>query len=106
MVMPRTGADPTVVVVEAETIGAVCAESSVAPVFVISVPFASGLATRTVYCSEDVAEALSDARFQVTVPPDCVPPTVAETKVAFDGTGAVSTTLVAFMLPLFDALSA
>jgi len=100
-----TGAEVTVVVTAAPATGVVSAQSTLAPASVMIVPLASGFATRTTSCAEPDPPAARAPTFQVTVPAECVPPAVADTKVVLDGTPTVTTVAEAFMLPLFDKVS-
>ncbi len=92
--------DRTVVAIEAPPTAAVSLLPMPNEALVIVVPFASGAATVTTSCAEPEVPALSVPRLQVTRPAACVPPSVAETKVVLAGSGSVSTTPVAFALPL------
>src|SRR5438876_1036297 len=96
-----TGVDVTVVVATAPATGAVSFESIVYEPFVMTVPFASGLFTRTTSCTEPDAPALTAPMFQVTTPADSVPPPVADTKVVLAGSGSRRTTPVALLVPVF-----
>src|SRR5205809_4821158 len=97
-----TGEDETVVVTGAPATGAVSFESIVYEPFVMTVPFASGLFTRTTSCTEDDTPVLRAPIVQVTMPPASVPPPVADTKVVFAGTASETTTPVAFSFPVFE----
>src|SRR2546426_1184846 len=92
--MLRTGNEETVVVMAAPAAGVVSVLSMLYVAFVMRVPFASGLATRTTSCTEPDAPAATFPTFQVTTPPDNVPPAVADTNVVFPGTVSVITTFV------------
>src|SRR3989338_3153773 len=96
----RTGADETVVVIEAPATGAVSLLSMLQVAFVISVPLASGLATCTTSCTLPDPPAASAPRLQVTTPPARVPPPVADTNVVFTGTVSAITTPGAFASPV------
>src|SRR5262245_45580115 len=96
----NTGADDTVVAIAAPAVGAVWAESIEYVPLVISVPFASGLATWTTSCTDAEAPAARLPMFQVTTPAASVPPAVAETNEVFAGIVSVITTPVAFMFPV------
>jgi len=100
-----SGADVTVVVTAAPATGVVSALPMLPPACAITVPLASGLATRTTICAEPEAPVASAPTFQVTVPAASAPPAVADTKVVFAGTPAARTTAEAFMLPVFDQFS-
>src|SRR5262245_15040600 len=89
------GDDVTVVVTAAPATAAVSAQSIEALPFVMIVPLASGLATRTTIWTEPLAPAATLPIVQVTVLPERVPPAVADTKVVFAGSASVSTTTVA-----------
>jgi len=97
-----TGEDETVVVTGAPATGAVSFESIVYEPFVMTVPFASGLFTRTTSCTEDDTAVLRAPIVQVTMPPASVPPPVADTKVVFAGTASETMTPVAFSFPVFE----
>ncbi len=64
------------------------------------VPFASGLATFTTSWTLPVAPAATVPTFQVTTPPDSVPPPVALTKEVFAGRVSETTAPVASAVPL------
>ncbi len=66
----------------------------------MTVPFASGVLTRTTSCCVPEAPAASVPRFQVTIPPASVPPPVADTNVVFAGTVSETTTPVAASVPV------
>src|SRR3990172_7711390 len=101
-VMVKTGADETVVEMEAPAVGAGSLLSMLQVAFVISVPFASGLATCTTSCTLPDPPAASAPIFQVTTPPARVPPPVADTNVVFTGTVSAITTPVALAFPVFE----
>src|SRR5258706_399614 len=61
----------------------------------MTVPFASGLLTRTTSWTDPEPPAASAPIDQLTTPPDCVPPPVADTNVVLTGTVSDSTTAVA-----------
>src|SRR6266702_8283735 len=90
----RTGAEVTVVVMALPLAGAVSTESMLYVPSVMTVPFASGLATRTTSCTEPEAPAASEPIDQVTTEPDRVPPAVALTNVVLAGTVSLITTPV------------
>src|SRR2546426_10873182 len=96
------GVDVTVVVAAAPATGAVSFESIWYEPFVMTVPFASGLFTRTTSCTQDDTPVLRAPIVQVTIPPATVPPPVADTKVVFAGTASETTTPVAFSFPAFE----
>src|SRR5437899_2893175 len=102
LVMLRTGDEFTVVVAAAPLTGAVWFESIWYQPLVITVPFASGLFTRTTSCTEDDTAVLRAPIVQVTMPPASVPPPVADTKVVFAGSASETTTPVAFSFPVFE----
>jgi len=63
--------------------------------FVITVPFASGLATATtIWTLPDAPPRRQVAMVQVTTPPASVPPAVADTKVVLAGMASVTSTPV------------
>src|SRR5882672_8839107 len=97
-----TGLDDTVVLMAVPLTGAVSFESTAKAALVMSVPFASGLATCTTSCTDPEAPAASAPTFQVTTPAASAPPPVADTKLVFAGTVSVTTTPVALALPLFE----
>src|SRR5512137_1566055 len=90
--MLRTGAEETVVVTAAPATGAVSALSMLYVELVMTVPLLSGLTTATTIWTEPDAPAFRTPRFQVTTPPESVPPPVADTNVVFAGTVSVITT--------------
>src|SRR6266446_7347095 len=98
----RTGRDDTVVVIAVPATGVVSLLSMLNAALVITVPFASGLATCTTSCTEPEDPAGRNPRFQVTIPPACVPPAAAETNVVFAGRVSVITAPVALALPVFE----
>src|SRR5438128_2743923 len=102
LVMLRTGDEFTVVVTATPPTGAVSFESIWYEPFVMTVPFASGLFTRTTSCTEDDTPVLRAPIVQVTMPPASVPPPVADTNVVFAGTASETTTPVAFSFPVFE----
>src|SRR5438093_1161564 len=65
----------------------------------MTVPFASGLATRTTSCTEREPPAASDPIDQVTIPAKSDPPPVADTNVVLAGTVSERTTPVAPEFP-------
>src|SRR5258706_2077691 len=81
--------------------GGVSLQSMLNEPFVMVVPFASGLATRTTICTVPEAEAFNAPRLQVTTLPERVPPEVADTKVVLAGSVSVITAPVALALPPF-----
>jgi len=94
-----TGRELTVVKAVAAVAGVVSAESMTAALLVIVVPLASELLTRTVICTEPVTPEARPPTVHVRVPPDSVPPAVADTKVVFAGTASVMTTELAEATP-------
>src|SRR5881296_46307 len=100
--MVSTAVDATVVVTAAPVVGAVSLLSMLYVPFVITVPFASGLATCTTSCTEVDAPAARLPMFQVTTPAASVPPPVADTNEVLTGMASVITTPVAFAVPLFE----
>src|SRR6267142_1288985 len=74
-----TGVDVTVVVAAAPATGAVSFESIVYEPFVMTVPFASGLFTRTTSSTEDDTPVLRAPIVQVTLPPAIVQPVLVIT---------------------------
>src|SRR6266850_235607 len=100
--MLRIGSDVTVVVMGAPDTGAVSLLSMSYDPLVRSVPLGSGLATCTTICTEPDDPAGRNPRFQVTIPPACVPPAVAETNVVFTGSVSVITAPLALALPVFE----
>src|SRR6266704_2528423 len=100
LLMFSTGADDTVVVIDAPLVGAVSLLSMLYVPLVITVPLARGLATATTSCTLVDAPAARAPMFQVTTPAACVPPPVALTKLVFAGTVSLITTPVAFMFPV------
>ncbi len=97
----RIGAAVTPVVMTVPATADVSLLSMLYEPFVMVVPFARGLATRTTICTEPEDEIGSVPMFQVTTPPESVPPRVAETNVVFAGTVSVMTTPVASAVPPF-----
>src|SRR5437667_342675 len=69
---------------------------------VMTVPFASGLATRTTSWTEPEPPAASAPIDQVTTPAESAPPPVADTNVVLTGTVSESTTPVAPEFPVFE----
>ena|SRR2546427_62246 len=100
--MVRTGWDDTVVVIAVPDTGVVSLLSILKVELVITVPFASGLATCTTSCTEPEPPAATAPVFQVTTPAARAPPAVAETNVVFAGTVSVITTPVAPAVPVFE----
>src|SRR5712692_8569281 len=98
----RTGDDDTVVMIAVPATGAVSLLSMLKVALVITVPFASGLATCTTSCTDPEAPAFTAPMFQVTTPPATEPPAVADTNEVFAGTVSVITTPLALALPLFE----
>src|SRR6266705_951922 len=96
------GSEETVVLTEPPAAGAVSTESMLYVPSVMTVPFASGLATRTTSCTEPEAPAASGPTDQVTTPAESDPPPVADTNVVLTGTVSESTTPVAPELPVFE----
>src|SRR6266581_4675967 len=84
-----TGAEVTAVVASGPVCGSDSFVSIAQPVLVMTVPFASGLFTRRTSCTEPDAPALTVPTFQVTTPPDRLPPAVAETNVVLAGSGSL-----------------
>src|SRR6266702_3954656 len=68
----------------------------------MTVPFASGLATRTTSWTEPEAPAASEPIDQLTTPAESAPPPVADTNVVFTGTVSESIAPVAPVFPVFD----
>src|SRR3989442_10023873 len=97
----RTGAEVTVVVAFGPVCGRDSLLSMVQPVFVITVPLARGLFTRTTSCTDPDDPAFTFPTFQVTTPADSVPPPVADTKVVLAGSVSLMTTPVALFVPTF-----
>ena len=97
-----TGDDDTVVVAAAPATGAVSFEAIWYEPLVMTVPFASGLFTRTTSCTEDDTPVLSAPMVQLTMPAESAPPPVADTKVVLAGTASEITTPVAFSFPVFE----
>src|ERR1041384_1948134 len=97
-----TGDDVTVVVSAAPAAGAVSLLSMLYVPFVITVPFASGLATCTTSCTDPDAPAASAPMFQVTTPAASVPPPVADTNEVFAGTVSLIAPPVALAFPVFE----
>src|SRR5438445_3931885 len=97
----RTGDEVTVSFAS----GPVCGNDSLLlicqPVFVMTVPLASGLTTFTTNCTEPETPALTLPTFQVRTPPPSAPPFVADTNVVLAGSGSVRTTPVALLVPTF-----
>src|SRR3989442_1050653 len=89
--MVRTGRDDTVVVIAVPETGVVSLLPILRVELVITVPFASGLATCTTSCTEPEPPAATAPMFQVTTPAARAPPAVAETNVVFAGTVSVIT---------------
>src|SRR5438093_240368 len=98
----RTGADVTVVVMAVPLTGAVSTESMLYVPSVRTVPFASGLATRTTSCTAPEPPAASDPIDQVTIPAESDPPPVADTNVVLAGTVSERTSPVAPEFPVFE----
>src|SRR5213594_949262 len=98
----RTGAEVTVVVMALPLTGAVSTESMLYVPSVMTVPFASGLATRTTSCTEPEPPAASDPIDQVTTPAEIDPPPVADTNVVLTCTVSERTTPVAPEFPVFE----
>src|SRR3989442_5455216 len=71
----------------------------------MTVPFASGLFPLTTSCTEPVPPAARVPRFQVTTPPDSVPPAVADTNDVLAGSVSRTTTPVASAVPLLVYVS-
>src|SRR5260221_10659386 len=67
--------------------------------FVMVVPFASGLATRTTICTVPEAAASNAPRLQVTALPERAPPDAADTKIGLAGSVSAITPPVPFPLP-------
>src|SRR5438128_2225662 len=99
--MLSAGAEETVVVTAAPAVGDVSLDVIWYEPFVITVPFASGAFTFTTICTDPDTPVFKAPKFQVTTPPDSVPPAVAETKAVFDGIGSRRTTPVALLVPVF-----
>src|SRR2546428_423365 len=98
----RTGRDDTVVVIAVPATGAVSLLSMLNVALVITVPFASGLATCTTSCAVPEPPPATAPTFQVTTPPARVPPAVADTNEVFAGTVSAITTPVAAAVPVFE----
>src|SRR5262245_56646970 len=103
--MVITGADDTVVVMEAPAVGVVSLLSMLYVTLVMTVPFANGLATCTTSCTEPEAPAARLPMFHDTTPAAGVPPPVADTKLVFAGRVSLITTPVALAFPVFEYLS-
>src|SRR6266446_2873775 len=99
--IPRTGEAVTVVVSAGPVWARDWVLAIVHPLFVMTVPLASGLLTLTTSCTDPEAPELTAPMFQVTTPPDGAPPAVADTNVVFAGSGSVIRTPVAFAVPVF-----
>src|SRR5437667_327712 len=84
--MVRTGWDDTVVVIAVPATGVVSLLSTLKVGLVITVPFASGLATCTTSCTVPEPPTATAPTFQVTTPPARVPPAVADPNEVFAGT--------------------
>src|SRR5712692_2684667 len=97
----RTGAEVTVTAASGPVWASDSLLTMVQPVLVTTVPFASGAFTLTTSCAEPETPAFTAPMFQVTTPPDSVPPAVAETKAVFDGIGSRRRTPVALLVPVF-----
>ncbi len=97
-----TGADVTVVVIAAPLTDAVSLQAMPYDPLVMTVPFVSGVATRTTSWIEPEAPAASEPIGQVTTPADSVPLLVADTNVVFEGNVSERITPVAPMLPVFE----
>src|SRR6267378_2440253 len=100
--MLSTGAEVTVVVIEAPATGRVSLLSMLYVPLVMTVPLARGEVTCTTSCTEPDAPTARAPMFQVTTPPASVPPPVADTNVVFAGTVSAITTPVALAFPLFE----
>ena len=98
----RTGAEVTVVVMAAPLTDAVSLQAMPYDPFVMTVPFASGVATRTTSWTDPEAPAASEPIDQVTTPTESVPLFVADTNVVFAGTVSERITPVAPVLPVFE----
>src|SRR5437879_4701940 len=96
-----TGAEVTVVVAFGPVCGSDSLLSIVQPVLVMTVPLASGLLTRATSWTEPETPAFTLPGFQVTTPAASVPPAVADTNVVVAGSGSLSTTPVALLVPTF-----
>src|SRR5438874_1792736 len=99
--MARTGLEATVVVAFGPVCGRISLLSIVQPVLVIRVPFAIGLFTRAMSCTDPDTPAPTAPMFQLTTPPESVPPPVADTKLVPEGSGSARTTPVALLVPVF-----
>src|SRR5206468_9239499 len=99
--MPRTGADTTVVVTPGPAADEVSLLTMAYEELLITVPLASGLATRTASWTDPDAPAASEPRLHVTTPPLSAPPPVAETKVVLAGTVSLIAAPVAATVPVF-----
>ena len=97
-----TGAEVTVVVIAAPLTDAVSLQAMPYDPFVMIVPFASGLATRTTSWTDPEAPAASAPIDQVTTPAESVPLLVADTNVVLAGTVSETITPVAPVLPVFE----
>src|SRR5262245_52263859 len=98
---PSAGAEFTVGVVAAPLTAWVSLLSRLYEPWVMTVPFASGLATRTIICTEPEAPAARLPRDHVTVEPDREPEAVAETNVVLAGTESERITPEASAFPVF-----
>src|SRR5882672_12867059 len=98
----RTGRDETVVAIAVPAVGAVSLLSMLKVALVITVPFASGLATATTSCTDADAPAARLPMFQVTTPAASVPPPVADTNAVLAGTVSLITTPVPLAFPVFE----
>ena len=102
LVRVKRGSERTVVVIAAPVTGAVSAQSMAYVPLVIVVLLAIGVLIDTTICTEPEPAAARPPRVQVTTPPDCVPPAVADTKVVLAGTVSVMITPVAPAVPVFE----
>src|SRR6266508_495824 len=93
--IPGAGLEVTVVVASGPACGRVSLLSTLQPVLLMTVPFKSGLFTRTTSCTDPETPTPTAPTFQVTTPPDGVPPPVADTNIVFAGSGSWMTTPVA-----------
>src|SRR6266568_1212126 len=98
----RIGVEFTVTVTGAPAVGAVSFESIWKLLLSITVPLASGELTLTTSVAEPAAPAARLPMFQVTTPPAGAPGADADTKLVFAGMASLSTTPVAFSLPVFE----
>src|SRR5438093_860699 len=101
-VIARTGAVDTVVGAIPPATGAVSFESMPYVALLMTVPFASGLATCTTNCTDEDDPELNAPMFQVTTPAASVPPPVAALFPYSALFRSVITTPLALALPVFE----